>query len=161
MCRKQEWWSWCLKAVFMLQGQYSVYISSFESVLQSLKIVYNIISAIFSLKTAKFPILDIYPWPWKQYPLNIIHIFFSLFYCYFSFNIATPSIFGNVPWILKAVGPYSLSTNKKKIANNNSNNENNMFFSFETRTSDTSSSPRKSIWSQNVFSGVTDKLVRC
>ena len=46
-------------------------------------------SAIFSLKTAKFPILNTYPWPSNHYP------------CYSSFIIATPSVFGNAHWILK------------------------------------------------------------
>ena len=74
-----------------------------------------------------------------------------------------PSIFGNGQWILKTVGLYSLrkaSTNKNTFANNTSNSEKKKVV-FGTRTPDTSSSPRKSIQSQNVFSGATDKFVIC
>ena len=75
--------------------------SDWSGILQTLKIVYNIISksesmvvtcsAIFSLETFKIPFLDIYPWHWNHHPsiLTIILVFFS-------FRNGLLSMFGNV-----------------------------------------------------------------
>ena len=116
----------------------------------------------FHLEMLFFPYLEMYTRPWEQYPptsslsfSTILSYFIAIFYL----TKAMPSIFGNGQWILRTVGPYSprkASTNKrkcllivKKIT----------CFFFETRTPDTSSSPRKSIQNWNVFSCETMKYI--
>ena len=104
-----EW----LKCTFLHLKVYSRPWKSYtiSSVSQSSRVV--TCSEIFSLKTAEFPILDTYPWPWNHHPWmqTIIHVFFwfPLFYCNVSFRNALLSIVGSVNSIPQHHQPPSLS----------------------------------------------------
>ena len=57
-----------------------------------------------------FPIVRNVPCTLKTLPNIFSHYDFPLIYCYFSFSITTPSLFGNVHWILKTAPQTSTPT---------------------------------------------------
>ena len=76
--------------------------------------------AIFHLEKLFLPYLEMHTGPWKQHPPEhhpqpspYSFLIFSIFYSFFSFSIARPSIYGNAHWTLKQYQPI-ITTNSSK-----------------------------------------------